>query len=77
MISFIISIAILVLGYFIYGNYIERKFGIDTERSTPAISKQDGVDFVPLPLSKIFLIQFLNIAGLDPIFGAIRGKIWG
>ena len=77
MISFIVSIIILILGYFIYGNYIERKFEIDTERPTPAISKQDGVDFVPLPLSKIFLIQFLNIAGLGPIFGAIAGALWG
>ena len=77
MISFIVSIIILVLGYFIYGNYIERKFKIDPERPTPAISKQDGVDFVPLPLGKIFLIQFLNIAGLGPIFGAIAGALWG
>ena len=77
MISFIVSIIILVLGYFIYGNYIERKFKIDPERPTPAISKQDGVDFVPLPLGKIFLIQFLNIAGLGPIFGAISGALWG
>lgn len=77
MISFIICIAILILGYYIYGNYIERKFGADPERTTPAISKEDGVDFVPLPLSKIFLIQFLNIAGLGPIFGAIAGALWG
>lgn len=77
MITFLISIAILVSGYFIYGNYIEKKFGIDLDRPTPAISKEDGVDFVPLPLSKIFLIQFLNIAGLGPIFGAIAGALWG
>ncbi|MDG1729615.1 MAG: carbon starvation CstA family protein [Algibacter sp.] len=77
MISFLACIAILILGYFIYGNYIERKFGADPNRTTPAISKQDGVDFVPLPLSKIFLIQFLNIAGLGPIFGAIAGALWG
>jgi carbon starvation protein CstA len=77
MISFLVSILILVLGYFIYGNYIEKKFNIDTKRPTPAISKQDGIDFVPLPLGKIFLIQFLNIAGLGPIFGAIAGALWG
>ncbi|WP_166382802.1 carbon starvation protein A [Polaribacter sp. 11A2H] len=63
MISFLISIVVLVLGYFVYGNYIEKKFEIDTNRATPAITKQDGVDYVPLPLGKIFLIQFLNIAG--------------
>jgi len=77
MISFVISIIILILGYFIYGNYIEHKFNIDPKRPTPAISKQDGVDFVPLSLPKIFLIQFLNIAGLGPIFGAIAGALWG
>ena len=63
MISFLISIVVLVLGYFVYGNYIEKKFQIDPNRATPAITKQDGVDYVPLPLGKIFLIQFLNIAG--------------
>ncbi|MBU2951006.1 carbon starvation protein A [Tamlana agarivorans] len=77
MISFIVSIVVLVGGYFVYGNYIEKKFGVDTNRPTPAISKQDGVDFVPLALGKIFLIQFLNIAGLGPIFGAIAGGLWG
>ncbi|MDO5968362.1 carbon starvation CstA family protein [Flavivirga aquimarina] len=77
MITFLISILILILGYFVYGNYIEKKFGIDTNRPTPAISKEDGVDFVPLRLGKIFLIQFLNIAGLGPIFGAIAGALWG
>ncbi|TYA92112.1 carbon starvation CstA family protein [Seonamhaeicola marinus] len=77
MISFLICIAVLVAGYFVYGSFIERKFGIDKNRPTPAISKQDGVDFVPLKLGKIFLIQFLNIAGLGPIFGAIAGALWG
>ncbi|WP_396171633.1 carbon starvation protein A [Flavobacterium sp.] len=77
MISFLISIVVLVLGYFIYGSYIERKFGIDKERATPAIYKEDGVDFVSLSTGKIFLIQFLNIAGLGPIFGAIAGAMWG
>jgi carbon starvation protein CstA len=77
MISFLISIVVLVLGYFIYGSYIERKFGIDKNRATPAIYKEDGVDFVPLSTGKIFLIQFLNIAGLGPIFGAIAGAMWG
>lgn len=77
MISFISSIIVLIVGYFIYGNYIERKFEMDPEKATPAITKQDGVDYVPLPLGKIFLIQFLNIAGLGPIFGAIAGALWG
>ncbi|WP_282123844.1 carbon starvation CstA family protein [Algibacter mikhailovii] len=77
MVSFIVCIIILILGYFVYGNYIERKFEVDPARTTPAISKEDGVDYVPLPLGKIFLIQFLNIAGLGPIFGAIAGALWG
>ncbi|PKB44947.1 carbon starvation protein CstA [Cellulophaga sp. RHA19] len=77
MISFVICVVILVLGYFIYGSYVEKQFGIDVNRKTPAITKEDGVDFVPLKLGKIFLIQFLNIAGLGPIFGAISGALWG
>ncbi len=77
MITFIISIAVLVAGYFIYGGYVDHKFKSDPSRPTPAIEKNDGVDYVPLKTGKIFLIQFLNIAGLGPIFGAIAGAMWG
>ncbi len=77
MISLLISIATLVIGYFVLSKICERIFGIDTTRHTPAISHADGVDFVALPLWKIFLIQFLNIAGLGPIFGAVAGAMWG
>lgn len=77
MISFILSIVALVLGYALYGKFVEKKFGIDPNKDTPAISKADGVDFVPMGWGKIFLIQFLNIAGLGPIFGAIAGAMWG
>ena len=77
MITFIISIGLLIAGYFIYGKIIEKIFGIDSQRITPAISKQDGVDDVPLKPWRIFLIQFLNIAGLGPIFGAIMGAKFG
>ncbi len=77
MITFLLSILILILGYFIYGKFVEKIFGADPNRDTPAITKQDGVDYVPLKLHKIFLIQFLNIAGLGPIFGAIAGALWG
>lgn len=77
MITFIISIIVLVISYFVYGRFIERKFGADPGRLTPAYRKIDGVDFVPLKPGKIFLIQFLNIAGLGPIFGAIAGAMWG
>lgn len=77
MITFFISIATLIAAYFIYGSFIERQFGADPNRTTPAYTCQDGVDFVPLKSGKIFLIQFLNIAGLGPIFGAIAGALWG
>lgn len=77
MTSFLISLAVLVGGYFIYGKMVERWFGIQPDRKTPAIEFEDGVDFVPLPWYKIFLIQFLNIAGLGPIFGAIMGALYG
>ena len=77
MISFIGSLLALLAGYFIYGKIVDRHFGADPERKTPAITQSDGVDFVPLPWYKIFLIQFLNIAGLGPIFGAIMGALYG
>lgn len=76
MISFFIALAALVLGYFLYGRFVERVFGPD-DRVTPAISKSDGVDYVILPNWKIFMIQFLNIAGTGPIFGAIMGAWYG
>ena len=77
MITFFASIIALVLGYLVYGKIVERNFGVDEKRITPAIEKNDGVDFVPMNWLKIFLIQFLNIAGLGPIFGAIAGALWG
>ena len=77
MITFLLSIVALICGYLIYGRFIEKIFGIDPARPTPATTKTDGVDFVPMKWSKIFLIQFLNIAGLGPIFGAIAGAVWG
>ncbi len=77
MITFFISIAALLLGYFLYSRVVERIFVIDTGRKTPATTMADGVDFVAMPGWKIFLIQFLNIAGLGPIFGAVAGAMWG
>lgn len=67
----------LIVGYFTYGKFVERIFGIDPKRVTPAFTKQDGVDYIPMPTWKIFMIQFLNIAGLGPIFGAILGAKFG
>ena len=76
MISFTLSLIALLLGYMLYGRFVERVFGPD-DRETPAIAKADGVDFIVLPPWKIFMIQFLNIAGTGPIFGAIMGAKFG
>lgn len=75
--TFLISITALIAGYFFYGRFIERFFGIDSNRKTPAYTKQDGVDYIPMKPWKVFMIQFLNIAGLGPIFGAILGAAYG
>ena len=77
MTSFLGALAILIVGYLTYGRWIDNYFGADPDRPTPAITQHDGVDFVALPWHKIFLIQFLNIAGLGPIFGAIMGALYG
>ncbi len=77
MITFFSSIALLVLGYIFYSKVAERIFGADEKRETPAISMKDGVDYMPMPKWRTFLIQFLNIAGLGPIFGAVAGAMWG
>jgi len=76
MISFSLSLVALVLGYLLYGRFVEKMFGPD-DRETPAVSKADGVDYIVLPSWKIFMIQFLNIAGTGPIFGAIMGAKFG
>lgn len=77
MITFILSVAALLLGYFFYSRFIERVEGADPARETPAYRMKDGVDYVPMPWWRVYLIQFLNIAGLGPIFGAIAGAMWG
>lgn len=77
MITFLLSVALLIGGYFLYGAFVERVFGIDKDRETPAYKSQDGVDYVPMGWGKNFLIQFLNIAGLGPIFGAVMGAVYG
>ena len=77
MITFILSLAILLAGYIFYSRYLEQLMEADSGRPTPAISMSDGVDFVPMPWWRVLLIQFLNIAGLGPIFGAIAGALWG
>ena len=77
MFSFLISVAALVVGYLLYGRFVDRMFGPDPKRETPAVSKADGVDYIAMPTWKVFMIQFLNIAGTGPIFGAIMGAKFG
>ena len=76
MVSLILSFAVLILGYIFYGSFVEKVFAPD-DRKTPAYTKQDGVDFIPMPTWKAFLVQLLNIAGTGPIFGAIMGACFG
>ena len=77
MITFIICFALLVVAYFTYGKFVEKIMQPDADRKTPAYTMTDGVDYVPMPAWKMFMIQFLNIAGLGPIFGAIMGAKFG
>lgn len=77
MITFIICFALLVVAYFTYGKFVEKIMQPDADRKTPAYTMTDGVDYVPMPAWRMFMIQFLNIAGLGPIFGAIMGAKFG
>ena len=77
MITFLICMAVLIGGYAIYGSYIDRLEGDDGSKETPAVRLSDGVDYVAMPWYKVFLVQFLNIAGTGPIFGAISGALFG
>ncbi len=74
---FLLCVALLIGGYFIYGTFVEKVFGINTQRQTPAFTQTDGVDFVPMSKGKVYLIQLLNIAGVGPIFGPILGALYG
>ena len=77
MITLLICMVALVLGYIIYGKFVDRVFAPDPDRLTPATLKADGIDYVPMPAWKVYMIQFLNIAGTGPIFGAILGAQFG
>ena len=76
MITFILCVVVLILGFVFYGKFVDKAFGPD-ERKTPAYEVNDGVDFVPMPTWKVFLIQLLNIAGTGPILGALGGALFG
>lgn len=77
MITFLVCLAALVTAYFTYGKYLERQAGADNSRPTPSARLADGVDYIPMPRWRVFLIQLLNIAGTGPIFGAILGACFG
>ena len=66
MVTFYVALACLILGYVVYGAFVEKIFGVDPNRKTPCYTKTDGVDYIPMPTWKVFLIQFLNIAGTGP-----------
>ena len=76
MISFFVCLGLLILSYFTYAKYVANVFG-PTKAETPAIKFSNGVDYVPMPLWRMVLVQLLNIAGLGPVFGAISGALWG
>lgn len=77
MYSFLICAGALIASYFIYGKAIERMAGVDENVETPVHRLEDGVDYIPMPRWKLYLVHFLNIAGLGPIFGAIQGALFG
>ena len=77
MITFLGCLGLLVAAYFTYGRYLERLCGVDAARPVPSATSFDGVDYIPMPMWRTFLIQLLNIAGLGPIFGAVLGAAYG
>jgi len=77
MVTFLVCIALLIVGYFTYGKYVDKVFGSTPSRPTPAYVNSDGVDYVPMSTPKNSLIQLLNIAGTGPVFGPIAGALYG
>lgn len=77
MYTFLICLGLLITSYFTYARYLERQFSVAQSNPVPSASMRDGVDYIPMPAWKTFLIQLLNIAGLGPIFGALLGAMYG
>lgn len=77
MVTFSIAFLLLIVGYFVYGSFVERVFKPDANRKTPCYTNTDGADYVAMPTWKVYLVQFLNIAGTGPIFGAMMGILYG
>ena len=76
-IAFLLCLILLVLGYVFYGRLAQRVYGLDESKPMPCVTMPDGVDYMPLPTWRVFLIQLLNIAGLGPVVGAISGCLFG
>ena len=74
---FLLAVVALIVGYIVYGSIVARIFGADPNRPTPARTMADGVDYVEMPMWKVWLIQLLNIAGVGPVFGPILGALYG
>ncbi|MDR2054622.1 MAG: carbon starvation protein A [Desulfovibrio sp.] len=77
IVYFFLAVLALILGYAVYGKVVERVFHVDGNRATPALAMADGVDYVPMSMPKVFLIHFLNISGIGPVFGPILGTLYG
>lgn len=77
MLFFLLCLGLLILGYFTYGKFVEKVFGIQTDRPTPCCTMEDGCDYISMPTWKVFFIQLLDIAGLGPIFGPILAALYG
>lgn len=77
MLFFLFCVALLIVGYIVYGTFVEKVFGIEPNRQTPAYALQDGIDYTPMPKWKLIFIQVLDIAGIGPIFGPILGALYG
>jgi carbon starvation protein CstA len=77
MLFFFLCVALLIVGYFTYGLFVEKIFAVDASKTTPAVNNEDGIDYVPMPTWRVFLVQLLNIAGLGPIIGPIVGALYG
>ncbi|WFS62059.1 carbon starvation CstA family protein [Pseudodesulfovibrio thermohalotolerans] len=77
MLFFFGCVALLIAGYFIYGTFVDRIFGSDENRVTPAVAMADGIDYMVMPKWKLIFIQVLDIAGIGPIFGPILGALYG
>ncbi len=77
LLAFVFCVFLLVVGYLVYGRFAEHVYGVDLNAEMPCVKNPDGVDYVPLPTWRVFLIQLLNIAGLGPVVGAVSGCLFG